>query len=44
MERLCFFVSFMCLLWFLCVIVCVYVWNNCAIEILWLVLNDLCAE
>ena len=23
---------------------CVYVWNNCAVEILWLMVNDLCAE
>ena len=28
--------------YFVCL--CVYVWNNCAVEILWLVLNDLCAE
>ena len=28
----------------MCDVVCVYVWNNCAVEILWLMLNDLCSE
>ena len=28
----------------MCDFVCVYVWNNCAVEILWLMLNDSCAE